>query len=254
VYQDPQPDLQALLERSYNRDYFLSCRQQLPHQTEALRPRLAIVEKLLDAQKPTVLDVGSGVGAFMLAAQARGWRPTGLEPSSFAVRYCRERLGLAVTPGTLDQLVHFPHLFDVVNLNHVLEHFQYPQANLKRIKALLRPGGMLMLEVPREGKWASRFLHWLSASKNASRHPRPAFTIVHMCIFSPSSLRHLLERAGFMVERLWVESNAASPARFQERFGDSPPLGRALGRAAQLFQADVRVGLGNIIALARRPL
>lgn len=255
IYQDPQPDLTALLDRSYNENYFESCQQRVPNQTEALLPRLAEVEALLNNAQPiTVLDVGSGIGAFMLAAQARGWYPFGLEPSHFAVRYCHETRGLTVTEGTLDDPVTFPHPFDVVNLNHVLEHFQHPQENLKRIRELLRPGGIMMLEVPREGKWASQILHFLSSWRGASRHPRPAFTIVHMCIFTPSSLRYLLERCGFTIERLWVESNAASPARFHERFGDSPPLGKALGRAAQVFQADVRVGLGNIVALARRPL
>lgn len=255
MYQDPQPELTVLLDRSYNQDYFSSCQQQLPSQAEALRPRLFAAEKLLATSLvPTALDVGSGVGAFMQAARTHGWQVVGLEPSPFAVQYCREQLGLEVTHGTLDDPVTFSHLFDVVNLNHVLEHFQHPQANLKRIRELLRPGGILMLEVPREGKWASQLLHWVSAWKGASRAARPAFTIVHMCIFTPASLRRLLERCGFIVEQLWVESNAASAARFQERFGDSPPLGRALGRAAQLFQADVRVGLGNIVAMARRPL
>ena len=254
MYQDPQPDLGALLERCYNQDYLSSCQQKLPSQAEALRPRLTAVEALLNiSSPPTVLDVGAGVGAFMQAAQAEGWQPAGLEPSPFAVRYCQEHLGLDLRQGTLDEPVTFSQLFDVVNLNHVLEHFQYPQANLKTIKDLLRPGGILMLEVPQEGKWASQFLHWLSGWKSASRATRPAFTIVHMCIFTPGSLRRLLERCGFTIERLWVESNAVSEARFDERFGNSPPLGRALGRAAQLFSADVRVGLGNIVALARRP-
>lgn len=253
-YQDPQPDLTALLDRSYNQDYFASCQQRLPNQTEALLPRLAEVETLLPTSQPiTVLDVGSGIGAFMLAAAERGWRPVGLEPSAFAVRYCTQSRGLKVIQGTLDDPVNFSSPFDVINLNHVLEHFQHPQPNLKRIRELLRPGGILMIEVPREGKWASQLLHWLSAWRRATRLPRPTFTIVHMTIFTPASLRRLLERCGFTVERLWVESNAASPARFNERFGDSPPLGKLLGRAAQLFQADVRVGLGNIVALARRP-
>lgn len=254
-YQDPQPDLAALLDRSYNKDYFASCQQQLPNQTEALLPRLAEVESLLTTSQPiTALDVGSGMGAFMLAAAERGWQPVGLEPSPFAVRYCSESLGLNVIQGTLDDPVHFSSPFDVINLNHVLEHFQHPQPNVKRIRKLLRPGGILMVEVPRESKWASQLLHWLSSWRGATRLPRPTFTIVHMTIFTSASLRRLLEQCGFTVERLWVESNAVSPARFNERFGDSPPLGKLLGRAAQLFRADVRVGLGNIVALARRPL
>lgn len=257
IYQDPQPDLSALLDRSYNEDYFSSCKLQVSNQSAALAPRLALLESML-AHRPEqppmrLLDVGSGIGAFMLAAKDRGWDPAGLEPSPYAVQFCTDHLGLMVTAGTLDDAITFPHQFDCVNLNHVLEHFQRPFENLKKIHSLLRPGGLLVAEVPREGKLASQVLHLLSSWRGATRHPRPAFTIVHMCIFSPRSLRALVKRAGFTVERLWVEGNASSPERFAERFGDSPPLGRLLGRASQFLNADVRLGLGNIVVIARRP-
>ena len=256
VYQDPQPDLSALLDRSYNQDYFASCQLRVSNQSAALAPRLKAIEVLLkhtpEGAPLRLLDVGSGVGAFLLAAKDRGWEPMGLEPSPYAVQYCTEQLGLTVIPGTLDDPVAFPHVFDCINLNHVLEHFQRPYENLQRIRSLLRPGGLLIAEVPREGKFASQLLHLLSSWRGAARQPRPAFTIVHMCIFSPASLRALVNRAGFTVERLWVEGNASSPERFVERFGDSPPLGRLLGRASQLLKADVHVGLGNIVVIARR--
>lgn len=258
VYQDPQPDLSALLKQSYSEEYFASCRQRLPDQAAALRSRLVDAEEILHADSSSpgpirALDVGSGIGAFLVAAKERGWQPVGLEPSAYAVRLCTETLGLDVTEGTLDDALSFPHQFDVINLNHVLEHFQRPLANLKRIHQMLRPGGLLIVEVPREGKLASKLLQKISAWRAATRHPRPVYTIVHMCTFTPTSLRLLLERAGFHVERLWIEANAASPERYQERFGDSPPLGKLFGRASLLFQADVWVGLGNIVAYARSP-
>jgi len=258
AYQDPQPDLSALLEHSYNEEYFSSCSQRLPDQTVALGPRLADIERTVATggapREPIrALDVGSGIGAFLLAAKERGWQPVGLEPSPYAVRYCTDTLQLEVEVGTLDDDLSWPYLFDVINLNHVLEHFQRPRENLQRVRALLRPGGVLAVEVPREGKLASLLLHTLSAWRSATRHPRPAFTIVHMCLFTPASLRSLLERAGFSVERLWVEGNASSPERYQERFGDSPPLGKLLGRASQWCQADVLAGMGNIVAFARAP-
>lgn len=259
AYQDPQPDLAALLTQSYSEEYFASCRQRLPDQTAALGARLADIERLAWADGTPhgplrALDVGSGVGAWVLAAKARDWQPVGLEPSPYAVRYCTDTLGLDVKKGTLDDDIAWPYQFDVVNLNHVLEHFQQPLENLQRVRELLRPGGVLAVEVPREGKLASLLLHTLSSWRIATRHPRPAFTIVHMCIFTPRSLRSLLERTGFSVERLWVEGNAASKERYQERFGDSPPLGKLLGRASQWCQADVWAGMGNIVAFARTPL
>lgn len=258
AYQDPQPDLAALLKQSYSEEYFASCRERLPDQTTALQTRLADIERLAWADGTPhgplrALDIGSGIGAFLLAARERGWQPAGLEPSPYAVRYCMDTLGLDVKQGTLDDHVAWPYPFDVVHLNHVLEHFQRPLENLQRVRQLLRPGGVLAVEVPREGKLASLLLHKLSAWRAATRYPRPVFTIVHMCVFTPASLHRLLERTGFSVERLWVEGNAASPERYRERFGDSPPLGKLLGRASQWCQADVWAGMGNIVAYARAP-
>lgn len=256
IYQDPQPDLTALLHQSYDQEYFDSCDQLLSAQTKALKARLESIWESIkhdgNIQKPPhLLDVGSGIGAFLTVAKQQGWKPVGLEPSSYATQYCVEKLGLHVIQGSLDDNISFSNTFDVVTLNHVLEHFQNPVENLQRLRSLMRPGGLLAVEVPREGRLASIALHYLSTLRTATRYPRPSFTIVHMCIFTPRSLRTLLGRCGFTVERMWIEGNAASPERFQERFGDSPFLGKLLGRASQMWNADVLAGLGNIVVYAR---
>lgn len=255
VYQDPQPDLTALLGKSYDEEYFGSCRNCLPLQENSFAQRLRQMEASLRAgegrEGHRVLDVGSGIGAFLAAAKKRGWEPVGLEPSAYAVDFCARTLGVRVVRGTLDDNVVLSPPFDAIHMSHVLEHLQHPLQNLQRVWSLLRPDGLLVVEVPREGKWASQLLHLLSGWRGATRHPRPAFTIVHMCIFTPQSLRALLTRSGFIVDRLWVESNAESRERFTERFGDAPGLGKFLGRIALLTRADVKVGLGNIVAFAR---
>ena len=48
-----------------------------------------------------MLDLGCWVGFLLDEARRRGWSVTGVEPSEFASRFARERLGLDVREGGL---------------------------------------------------------------------------------------------------------------------------------------------------------
>jgi SAM-dependent methyltransferase len=80
---------------------------------------------------------------------------------------------------------------------HVLEHTTRPQEFLRAALALLRPGGLLALEVP---NFAGRHARRAGASW-IGLQPR-----YHALQFSTRSLRALLERVGFeplSVETFW---------------------------------------------------
>lgn len=51
------------------------------------------------------------------------------------------------------ELTHKDNSFDVVFLLEVLEHLDYPDKALEEIKRILKPGGVLILGVPREPIW-----------------------------------------------------------------------------------------------------
>ena len=51
------------------------------------------------------------------------------------------------------ELKHKNNSFDLVFLLEVLEHLDYPETALKEIKRVLKPGGHLILGVPREPLW-----------------------------------------------------------------------------------------------------
>ncbi|MCX7412431.1 MAG: class I SAM-dependent methyltransferase [Planctomycetia bacterium] len=82
--------------------------------------------------------------------------------------------------------------FDTVVLFNVLEHLRNPGDSLRRINSLMTPAGILFGEVPNwDSVWRKLFPHhW-----QGLQIPR------HMTFFTPTTLRHTLEAAGFEVVR-----------------------------------------------------
>jgi SAM-dependent methyltransferase len=80
--------------------------------------------------------------------------------------------------------------FDVVTLWQVMEHMYDPSATIRRIHAILRPGGTLVIAVPNAASvqamlFRSRWYHL--------EVPR------HLFHFTPASLTSFVEREGFRV-------------------------------------------------------
>jgi SAM-dependent methyltransferase len=138
-----------------------------------------------------MLEVGCSWGFFLQAARNRGWGVCGVELSDAAARWARDRLGLEVFCGTVEESPFAGQaMFDAVVAWHVIEHVQDPMGFLTVLRNCLRPGGLLVLRTPniaslpaRVNGWA---WHWVGA---------PA----HLSLFSPGSLRLAVERAGFAV-------------------------------------------------------
>lgn len=97
-----------------------------------------------------ILDVGCASGRFLEACANAGWEVVGIEPSRFlseeAARLLRGKG--EVLPMTLQQAPLAPASFDVVTLWDVLEHVPLPLDFLRYTAELLRPGGILLLNVP----------------------------------------------------------------------------------------------------------
>jgi 2-polyprenyl-3-methyl-5-hydroxy-6-metoxy-1,4-benzoquinol methylase len=134
-----------------------------------------------------ILDVGCGNGGFLMLAQQAGWRVEGLDLDAGAVQAARSR-GLEVHHGGIEVLSKYSACFDVITLCHVIEHVYDPITTLRRLYALLKPGGVLWLDTPNLASLgAMRFgPHWRDLDP-----PR------HLVLFTPSSLMNSLVAAGF---------------------------------------------------------
>jgi SAM-dependent methyltransferase len=96
-----------------------------------------------------LLEVGCSSGYQLLAYQSAGeFVVTGVDVDGEAVRHARGVLGLTARQGRLEDCAFLPESFDLVVLFNVLEHLLFPNAVLKEISRVLRPGGFLAIKVP----------------------------------------------------------------------------------------------------------
>jgi 2-polyprenyl-3-methyl-5-hydroxy-6-metoxy-1,4-benzoquinol methylase len=156
-----------------------------------------------------LLDIGAGYGQFLHLAQSFFSPAHGTEVSESAVALAKEKYGLTLLIGQVEELDLPPQSFDVITLFHVLEHVPDPGMLVERCHALLRAQGMLVIAVPND------VLAWTSKIKkigknlgiNAFRKFSPKLGIsragtsreIHLSHFTPTVLRRLLENSGLRI-------------------------------------------------------
>jgi ubiquinone/menaquinone biosynthesis C-methylase UbiE len=156
-----------------------------------------------------LLDVGTGIGQFLHQARPFFADVQGTEVSDSAIRIAREKYGLEIHQGQVEELDLPAESFDNITLFHVLEHVRDPVQLAQRCRTLLRPSGILIMAVPND------VLAWTSKLKKLGKklglRPFQKFSPVlgiskagssreiHLSHFTSSVLRGLLERAGFSI-------------------------------------------------------
>jgi SAM-dependent methyltransferase len=186
------------------------------------------------------LDVGSGSGLFLGTLARLGWDVLGVDTSRAAADQAQRSLGIEVRVGSFLDVDLPEAAFDHVRMGHVLEHFHDPLAALRRVTAVLAPGGMLFVETPNPDCLPARLLgdEWFPWEA-----PR------HTFLFPPDALASALEEAGFEVQKLWT----AFLPHVHQLAGASRPRAAVLDAAARL-QHLWRPFNGDLLCCcARRP-
>jgi SAM-dependent methyltransferase len=172
-----------------------------------------------------LLEVGSGHGSFLAACRARGYEVSGLEPHPSRARYVEEALGIKVEQAFLEETRLPPGSFDIVYHCDMLAHFPDPVASLHRMAALLRPGGVLFLEV---GILGGISPIWYKLIGSLDLGP-------HLWLYSDRALRLLFTQSKLQIERI-------------EYFGLAPGViigkngGRLIRAIVRLLSAIPRIG------------
>ncbi len=152
--------------------------------SDIFQKRLQIIEKFKKTGR--ILEIGSSTGVMLDLFQKRGWEVMGVEPSKKASEIANRR-GIK-TLNTNFESVTLDNMYDVVILNHVLEHLNNPKLILKKCFQVLAKDGIVFIDVPNFGSSASRF--WKSKWKYLLLDE-------HNWHFTHESLRKLLILTGF---------------------------------------------------------
>ena len=145
----------------------------------------------------SILDVGSGHGWFVEAANRRGFRCHGIEPDAAMARKSIAR-GLPVTQGFFPDSV--TGRYDVITFNDVIEHLTDVHAIPAMIAERLNNRGLVIVSLPlSEG--AIFHLSTLAARCGIegplARMWQRGLPSPHLSYFSRRTIRSLFERAGF---------------------------------------------------------
>ncbi|MDQ6773715.1 MAG: class I SAM-dependent methyltransferase [Candidatus Dormibacteraeota bacterium] len=109
-----------------------------------------VVERLLDAvtarDGARLLDIGSGPGYVVAAAQRRGLETVGLDFAPAMVELARRlHPGCRFEIGDAQALPFGPATFDCVTGNFILHHMPRPERALQEARRVLMPGGRIGL-------------------------------------------------------------------------------------------------------------
>jgi 2-polyprenyl-3-methyl-5-hydroxy-6-metoxy-1,4-benzoquinol methylase len=153
-----------------------------------------------DRQRTAVLDIGSAMGTFLLAAKPHYAQLTGLDVSAKMAAFVRQELDVEVR---LEQFHrHQPEQpYSLIHMSHVIEHVPNPNQWLQHARALLAPGGILVVNVPNKLSYSNVLKHMLWKLKLkkhvASGWADPARTPDHLFEPTLASFRALFGRHGF---------------------------------------------------------
>lgn len=138
-----------------------------------------------------LLDIGCAAGHFLLGMRMRGeWELYGVELSDEVAGIARQRHNLNVVTGTLEEAGYPDAFFDAITMWDVLEHLHDPTGSLREIHRILKPGGLLVIRVPNLASWDAAVFGRYWAGLDAPRH---------LYLFTPTTLRRMLQDAGFTV-------------------------------------------------------
>ena len=139
----------------------------------------------------TWLDVGAGFGLLLWTVNQMmpAWSLHAVEPDEETSAGLREFAKVHTDfPAFWKREAFGENLFDVVSVSHVLEHLIDPVECLNVLFHYLKPGGLLLIEVPNDS------LTELLSSNRCSDMP-------HLWFFSFDGFIRIIEAAGFQVRR-----------------------------------------------------
>jgi len=185
LFIDPQPSPAALAEYYGHGGGWQAARPPIHAQTAQTRTKqaapelFAALDSYFPASRPqpgaSVLDFGCGTGIWLNSFQDYRWRTFGIEPSSDVAFVRHQRL---------DHVPDTP-TFDLVLAYHVLEHVPRPLDVLTQLAAALKPGGHLLVSVPRVDKVD------IHGDRRYCLNER-----AHIVAFTQACLQNLMQRAG----------------------------------------------------------
>jgi 2-polyprenyl-3-methyl-5-hydroxy-6-metoxy-1,4-benzoquinol methylase len=178
---DAPPHAQSYLEPVVLHTITRACSETLPHNVA-----------------PKVFDAGCGNGSLLRRLKIAGYTVAGCDASESGIAIAQRTLGddVPVKPLSVyeDLTAIFGNDWDVVVATEVIEHLYAPREFVQRVRALLKPGGSLVLSTPYHGYLKNLAL---AATGAFDKHFTALWDGGHIKFWSYRTLTTLLKEAQF---------------------------------------------------------
>lgn len=152
----------------------------------------------------TVLDYGCSAGGYLKVFSDIGLKSLGLDYDEDYINFGKNCFGLNLQFGGLEKI--YGNSFDLIILNHVLEHISRPEEFINSLKKNLNKNGKLLISVPNYNNFFYRKNQPISGQ----------FHIAHIFLYSPKTLSNLMSNLGFIT----IYSNQNIDAIFHKEKND----------------------------------
>lgn len=151
--------------------------------------RVKEISKFIKSGK--VLEIGCSTGLMLSLFKEKGFNVKGVEISKKAAEIGTGR-GIEIITVPFEK-VRLNEKFDLIILNHTLEHLEEPLKVLEKAKSLLTPKGYLMIDLPNFDSpmakfWKKRWAHLLPDE--------------HLWHFTPKSFQILFKKLDFKMLKI----------------------------------------------------
>jgi SAM-dependent methyltransferase len=250
LFPDPFPEPQDVQKMYADPDKYFQSHASFDKKSEQFRGIIRGIRARVGSDGFSILDVGSGRGELLEAANLEGVaRAVGLELSESMIEFAGTR-GLHVVGKTAEDYAQSaPEPFDSVVLNAVVEHVDDPDSLIRSVVELVRPGGIIYIDIPNEPSLLSllfRLRGWLTGSA-AVMELAPTFPPYHVWGFNRRSMTALLNKYGCEVEEISVKAHFVAP-----HDGSLRDRARSLLAAGVLRAANATGTAHNMTAWVRR--
>lgn len=162
----------------------------------------------------SILDIGSGFGFLVEEMKNRGFKPTGIEISSFARRIAKKVTQVPIINIDM-QKNKLNKKYNAITMYHVLEHLTDPINFIKKIKLNLYAKGKIIIEVPN--------IDDLMLTSNKA-YNQFYWQRAHLLYLNKNTLTKILEGAGFSRLKFW----------YTQRYGLSNFMNWMMNNAPQI--------------------
>ncbi len=145
----------------------------------ALKNKLKLINS--ESEKGIILDIGAGVGDFLVTAKKDGWSIIGTEPSEKAKAIALKKGVVFVS----DLAEIKDRSLDVITMWHVLEHVPDLEHQMAELKRMIKPNGTIIIAVPNFNSFDANYYgkYWA------------AFDVpIHLWHFSKTAIQRLFSK------------------------------------------------------------